>query len=245
MLPEKRVALIRLSVFSSVFTVLVFVATVSIVVATPATRGFFNLGETMVYTAALFTLNPLIATVAGGLGSALADLYLGYGHYAPGTLVIKGVEGLLVVLLVQAFKRVERWWRPFLIGMTGLVSVLIGVYGCVFYSGETVLAVAGREIVFTIPKVFWIGLAAALAAIVLLIGLRIDNAVGFKSIALLLAGLEMVTGYFLYQVLVLGYSAPVAATEIPVNVGQALIGLAVALPLVEALRGMGIRLAGE
>jgi len=52
--------------------------------------------------------------------------------------------------------------------------------------------------------------------------------------------LEMVTGYFLYQVLYLHYEVYVAATEMPVNIGQAVIGLIVALPLVKTLRGMGI-----
>lgn len=34
--------------------------------------------------------------VAGGIGSGLADVLSGYGHWAPFTLIIKGIMGLVV-----------------------------------------------------------------------------------------------------------------------------------------------------
>ena len=36
---------------------------------------------------------------AGGVGSALSDALLGYGYFAPLTLLIKGVEGFLTGLI--------------------------------------------------------------------------------------------------------------------------------------------------
>ena len=42
---------------------------------------------------------PLPALVAGGLGSALADLLTGYAHWAPWTLVIKGIEGWIAAAI--------------------------------------------------------------------------------------------------------------------------------------------------
>ena len=48
-------------------------------------------------TAPLF--DQIVAGIAGGLGSMLADLILGYSHYAPATLVIKGFEGLVAGFL--------------------------------------------------------------------------------------------------------------------------------------------------
>jgi uncharacterized membrane protein len=71
---------------------LVVVATLVIRIPIPATQGYINLGETMVYLTALL-LGPVFGAVAGGVGSALADLLAGYGSFAPFTLVIKGVEG--------------------------------------------------------------------------------------------------------------------------------------------------------
>ncbi len=236
----KRIVVIKRAVYTAVFTALVFVATVFIVVSTPATRGFFNLGETMIYTTALLTLDPLVSFIAGGAGSALADIYLGYAHYAPGTFVIKGVEGLLVVLLVRFFRRFTRRWRLFLVLMNILVSSLILAYGVLLYSGVTYLEIYGNTIEVNVPVYFWALLATVLALVIPWLGLRVDPHTGFHALALLVAGLEMVSGYFLYQTLYLRYNVYTAATEIPVNIGQALIGLIVALPLTKTLRGMGV-----
>lgn len=236
----KRVELIKRSVYTAVFTALVFAATSFIVVSTPATRGFFNLGETMVYTTALLTLDPYIAFVAGGLGSALADIYLGYAHYAMGTFIIKGVEGLLVVLLARLFRNMMTRWKFTLIIMNLIISVLILIYGVCLYSGVTYLEIYGNTIELHVPIYFWAFIAAMLALAIPWLGLRIDPSTGFDALALIISGLEMVTGYFLYQILYLRYNIYVAATEIPVNIGQAVIGLIVALPLVKTLRAMGV-----
>ena len=48
-------------------------------------------------------LGPWWGAAAGGIGSMLADLLLGYGHYAPGTLIIKGAMSLVAALIFKAF----------------------------------------------------------------------------------------------------------------------------------------------
>jgi uncharacterized membrane protein len=68
-------------------------------IPTPATQGFINLGDVFVFIAGAI-LGPIPGLLAGGVGSALADVLSGYAHYAPWTLVIKGSEGLMVGLLV-------------------------------------------------------------------------------------------------------------------------------------------------
>lgn len=80
---------------AAIFAALTFVVTRYTVIPIPATRGFFNLGEVVIYVAAL-TYGPAVGMIAGGLGSGLADVAAGYAYYAPFTLVIKGIEGLLV-----------------------------------------------------------------------------------------------------------------------------------------------------
>ena len=85
---------------TAIFTALVAMATIAFSVYVPATYGFFNIGETMVYTSAI-VMGPIVGGFAGGVGSALADIFLGYGSYAPGTLVIKGVEGFIVGYLAR------------------------------------------------------------------------------------------------------------------------------------------------
>jgi uncharacterized membrane protein len=44
-----------------------------------------------------------VGAFAGGFGSALADAITGYAHWAPFTLIIKGIEGLVVGYI--AYKR--------------------------------------------------------------------------------------------------------------------------------------------
>ena len=83
---------------------LVTVATMIVRVPIPATGGYVNMGDSMVYIAALL-FGPLFGLVAGGVGSALADYFGGYGSFAPYTLVIKGIEGLLVGLLAWRLLR--------------------------------------------------------------------------------------------------------------------------------------------
>lgn len=57
--------------------------------------SYFNLGEVAIYTIAL-TFGSTAGGIAGGFGSALVDIILGYSIWAPFTFVIKGIEGLIV-----------------------------------------------------------------------------------------------------------------------------------------------------
>jgi uncharacterized membrane protein len=60
----------------------------------PATGGYLNLGDSMVMLSGLL-FGASLGGFAGGVGSALSDLLLGYGYFAPLTLFIKGAEGFL------------------------------------------------------------------------------------------------------------------------------------------------------
>ncbi len=231
----------RVVAYIATFTALVFAATSVIVVETPATKGFFNLGETMVYTAALLG-GVIVGTIAGGLGSSLADLYLGYPHYAPGTLVIKGVEGFIVAYLSHKFRKLNiGQWKTVSIISAILAFGLVAGLGYTYYRGETVLYFLGSEFRFSIPGELWLVLGALLALGILYLGYKYDPKVGGDVYAIVLGGLEMVLGYFTYQVVVLKYPPMVAALEIPVNLGQATIGLLVALPLTRTIKAMGAK----
>jgi uncharacterized membrane protein len=85
---------------AAIFIALTFVVTRYTVIPIPATRGFFNLGEVVIYIAAI-AFGPLVGALAGGLGSTLADL-VAAPQFAPFTLVIKGVEGFIVGRLAGA-----------------------------------------------------------------------------------------------------------------------------------------------
>ncbi|MBR4306086.1 MAG: ECF transporter S component [Ruminiclostridium sp.] len=93
---------IRILVQTAVFTALVCVATMIIQIPVPATGGYVNLGDGFIITGA-FILGMPYAALAGGIGSALADLLTGYAIYAPATLVIKG---LMAVAAFYCYKGV-------------------------------------------------------------------------------------------------------------------------------------------
>lgn len=61
--------------------------------------GYFNVGDVMIFVTAL-TFNPIVGSIAGGLGSAIADI-IGFPLFAIPTMVIKGIEGLLASLITN------------------------------------------------------------------------------------------------------------------------------------------------
>lgn len=81
-----------------VLAALTAAVTMTLVVPFPPTRGFFNLGDAMVFFSAL-VFGWRAGAICGGIGSAVADVLLGFGYFAPITLVAKGSEGLVSGLI--------------------------------------------------------------------------------------------------------------------------------------------------
>ena len=152
---------------AAVFAALVFVATYSFAISIPATSGYFNLGETIIYVAALI-FGPLAGALSGGIGAMIADALLA-PQFAPGTLIIKGLEGAIVGLLNQKLKK-----------YTASLSLI-------------------------------------------------------ATISIIIGGLEMVAGYFIYEQIVLGYPLAAALAEVPFNVVQMTVGLVIAVPITHAI----------
>lgn len=118
---------LRRLVLTALFAALVAVATMVINIPMVATQGFVNVGDTMIFAAGIF-MGPAVGLLAGGIGSALADLLLGYAHWAPWTLVIKGIEGLVVGLLAhRPFQKYRRLGFPVLAAL--LVAAAWMVFG--------------------------------------------------------------------------------------------------------------------
>lgn len=88
----------------AVLAALTAVTTMAISIPSIATKGYTNLGDAMVMLSA-YLLGPAAGALVGGLGSALADLLLGYVQYVPITFVVKGIEGLLAAMLFQVLRR--------------------------------------------------------------------------------------------------------------------------------------------
>ena len=75
-------------------TAIVFVLTRVIQVPTPVV-GYIHLGEVGIFFSAL-AFGPLVGAVAGGVGTALADLTSPYAQWAIYSLIVHGLEGWLV-----------------------------------------------------------------------------------------------------------------------------------------------------
>ncbi len=204
---------------SAVFTVLVFAATAVLAVYQPFTGGYINLGESMIYLAALIS-GPVVAGLAGGVGAALADLALGYSIFAPGTLVIKFLEGVVVGTLARR---------------RGVAPLAAGMYAALFLS----ISYLSREASITISLVS-LALAPLSAAAIVLASRR----EGWDRLPpLLVGGLVMVLGYFLYEFFL---SNPLqgrprigALWEVPGNMIQVLVGAAIAVPVYAFLKRAG------
>lgn len=79
---------------SGVMAALVAIATFIVQIPNPATRGYINFGDIMIFISAL-SFGPIVGGFAGSVGSSIADIASGYGYFAPFTFVIKGIEGAL------------------------------------------------------------------------------------------------------------------------------------------------------
>ena len=71
---------------------LVAVSTMAIKIPTIATQGYIHLGDSMIFLAAIM-FGKKKGAIAGGLGSAMADLLLGDTHWILPTFIIKALMG--------------------------------------------------------------------------------------------------------------------------------------------------------
>lgn len=89
---------------AGVMAALVAVATFFPQIPIPATKGYLNFGDIMIFITAL-TFGPIVDGFAGGVGSAISDVAGGYAYFAPFTLIIKGAEGLIAGLISNRLSR--------------------------------------------------------------------------------------------------------------------------------------------
>lgn len=228
-----RFALKDLTILA-MFTGVVCVATVIIKMDIPATHGFFNVGDSMVYVTALL-FGPAIGGIAGGLGSSLADIFLGLPEYAPGTIIIKGVEGLIVGYLGHKIRpkiEISAKWDVLSIFLSVSLGAIICYLGLTYYTG-----IFGN---FILEKTFWEVLALLLGVSVAYLGIIYRSMINWQIFSIICGGAAMILGYYLYETLLLPLIVPeweiIAIAEVPFNIGQAVIGLMIAMPIVKTVR---------
>jgi uncharacterized membrane protein len=81
----------------AVIAVMVAVAAVltfAVQIPIPATGGYIHFGDVGVFFAS-FAFGPIIGSITGGVGCAIADILSGYASWAPLTLIAHGLQGFL------------------------------------------------------------------------------------------------------------------------------------------------------
>jgi uncharacterized membrane protein len=216
----------------SIFTALVFVATVIIRVPIAATGGYFNFGDSVIYVAALL-FGPLVGGLAGGIGASIADIIGGYLIFAPGTFIIKLFEGIITGYAgykIRANTQAVTLWRA--------LSVVFGVGlgTATYYIGTNYMAVFGNAL---LDQVVWAAVALFLGVFIILLSFMPQTQTSWQTTSIILGGATMVAGYFLYEnllaVLFPGLGI-FAIGEIPANIGQMLVGMTIALPVLRAVQ---------
>lgn len=123
-------------------TLTILVALVTLFVRIPLpSRGYFNVGDAAVVFAGLVLgvaarQRPLLwAALAGGLGSAAADVVGGFALFAPLTLVAKGLEAALAAAAARC-TGTRRWA---IAGLGGAAMV------ATYFAGEALLPSIGLQ----------------------------------------------------------------------------------------------------
>ena len=91
---------------TAILAALICVATMIVQIPIPATGGYANLGDGIILISS-FLLPVGCSITAAALGSALADLLLGYVAFIPGTLMIKAFMAFLSWLVLHSFHQIE------------------------------------------------------------------------------------------------------------------------------------------
>lgn len=138
------------------------VATMLIKIPSPATKGYINLGDGVVILSGLL-LGRSAGFIIGGVGSAMADLLLGYTHYIPITFIVKGIEGFLVGYLVE---------KEFFKGKIFLVAIIAGLWMALGYYIFQIPLYGAKAALLSIPGNIVQGLVGAVSSMALYKPLR-------------------------------------------------------------------------
>ena len=145
-------------VLAALMAALTYVATMVVRIPSPM-QGYVNLGDCCVLLSG-WILGPWWGGAAAGIGSMLTDLLNGYAHYAPGTLVIKGVMALVAALM---YEKMGRTATSRIAG--GVVSEIIMVLG--YFGYASLLLGKGLAAAASIPGNIFQGVVGLVVGVLL------------------------------------------------------------------------------
>ncbi|WP_051531011.1 ECF transporter S component [Clostridiisalibacter paucivorans] len=241
---------IRKITFGGLMTAMVFAATAIMPhVPVPFTEGYIHIGDSMVFISAIL-LGWRFGAITGGLGSSLADLYLGYSHWAVPTLIIKGIMGAIVGYMAKELTEKDSKalntgvtfasitiWIAF--GLT-IKNILSKILNGINNSEMTTFLINKLELNGTNELINLIGnvqksLMLAIAFIPILVivlhiilkkkGKKLFNITGLMGMTV--AGLWMVVGYYISGGILKG-NMIVPIFSVPANILQFVGGMVIA-----------------
>lgn len=235
-------------ILSGLMMAVTAVATMIIAIPVPFTNGYIHLGDSMVFISVMI-LGWRYGAIVAGIGSALADLFLGYVHWAPWTFLIKGIMALLMGFVIEramgnkrntgiAIIATAALWVGFNMGVNRIIkyeaahnpsNLLSEDIPDVTALGEFLNAVQGQlMLVALLIPVFLIIIAFAMKKKEHYI-IPVSQILGMT-----LGGLFMVFGYYIAGGILYGNFA-VSAFSIPMNMIQFVMGFLVASLITAAL----------
>lgn len=126
MIKMKQKKLQKLAI-AALLTAIVCITTYIVKIPSPATNGYFNLGDCFVLLSG-WLLGPVYGALAAGLGSALADIISGYVQYALPTFVIKALMAVAAYFVVKALSK-KPLTGKILGGITAEAIMVLGYFG--------------------------------------------------------------------------------------------------------------------
>lgn len=221
-------------ILTGLMMALVTVATMVISIPVPFTSGYIHLGDSMIFLSVLI-LGWKFGAMAAGVGSALADMLLGYAQWAPWTLCIKGLMAVFMGLIIQkCIDNKKNTILACIVTALTWVAFNFGVQQVVSYqalhNAESLFEDAGASNVSELG-VFLNGMQSKLMIVALIIPIalilisfiirRTEKIVIpiYQILAMTTAGLWMVFGYYIAGGLIYGNFAA-SAFSIPANMIQ-------------------------
>ena len=134
----KNAKTIRL-VMNGLMIALVFLVTFFTKIPGPV--GPFNIGDAVIMVTAII-LGRNSGLVAGALGSAAADIAMGYAVFSPFTLVVKGLEGYIVGTIAYQGKSEKMGVARMVTGVVVGALVMIAGY---FFSEFLILPLFNKD----------------------------------------------------------------------------------------------------
>ena len=105
---------------TAVFMALTCVATM--VVQIPIPLGYVHLGDSVILICAFF-FGPVVGALAGGIGSAMADILTGFAVWAVPTLIIKTIMPIIACAIFGNMK--SKFDRCKVISVKGIVGAVV------------------------------------------------------------------------------------------------------------------------